>query len=431
MHRLLFLRCKVGQKIGIKDLLGYVIFKADSIGGVRIPPFHIYESVFVPGRDATQNNFIHCARTYRLETTVGKLTVRGVLYAQQNDLTFVCAHVCLRTVLASVLPDADVSYAKINEITGVDHKSSKVGEGESGLGPDQMGSVLSHFGLFYTKIIHEPTKGLELPGDFQHDLYGAIESGQPALLGFEKSGTSEERHIIPVIGHTFNEDTWVAPATRGYFEGGLSYYPSENWLSTYVVHDDNFGPYFCLPRHFLQKDNFRIILSLKRHASESEAVDAEAIALAYLGALARASRSGNEWMERFKAFATSGLLVLRALLITKEEYLDHLRKAECWDGQTTDPGCVSAMEAELPDYFWMIEASAAELFSASRRKFGEIIIRSDLPTPKHLDWSLFLLARLPGEVLRLQSGRLDTQPCGTAGHVGLFEHPIRTEENDI
>jgi len=134
-------------------------------------------------------------------------------------------------------------------------------------------------------------------------------------MGFEMSGASSARHIIPVIGHTFNEDTWVAPATRDYFDGGLSYYPSENWLSTYVVHDDNFGP-----------------------------------------------------------------------------------------------------------YFWMVEASAPELFSATRRKFGEILIKSDVLAPKSLNWSLFLLARLPGEIVRLKPG-IDIQSSGTVGHVGLFKYP--------
>jgi hypothetical protein len=271
VRRLLFLKTDVGEEVGPSDLLGYAVFKEDRINGRGVPEFHVYESVFTLARDATQNNYIHCSRAYKLKTTLGELSVRGVLYTQQNDLTFVCAHVCLRTVVASVLPEADVSYSKINEIVGIDHIALKVGGG-SGLGPDQMGAVLGAFGLDYSQIIHEPTDGnLALPGDYQSDLHGVIESGQPALLGFEMSGASNARHIIPVMGHTFNEDTWVAPATRGYFDGGLSYYPSENWLSTYVVHDDNFGPYFCLPRHFLKKDNFRLILSLKRHASFSEA----------------------------------------------------------------------------------------------------------------------------------------------------------------
>ncbi|WPJ94393.1 hypothetical protein SH580_13215 [Coraliomargarita algicola] len=426
VRRLLFLKTGVGQEAAPNDLLGYAVFKEDVINGRSVPEFHVYESVFIPARGATQNNYIHCSRVYELKTSIGELSVRGVLYAQQNDLTFVCAHVCLRTVLASVLPDADVSYARINEIAGIDHVNVKAGGG-AGMGPEQMEDVLSAFGMEYSKIIHEPTDtSLVLPGDYQSDLYGAIESGQPALLGFELSN-SGGRHVIPVIGHTFNEDTWVAPATRGYFDGGLSYYPSENWLSTYVVHDDNFGPYYCLPRHFLKKENFRIILSLKRYASETGSVEAEAIALAYLKGISTALVDGNVWMERFKAYAQSGLLVLRALRVSREEYLNHLKAAECWDGQATEESCMTGMESELPDYFWMVEVSAPELFSATRRKFGEILIRSDVAEPKPLNWSLYILTRLPGQILRIKGTGLDFCSCGTGGHVGLFQFPPKVE----
>lgn len=425
VRRLLFLRCGKDADVAADDLLGYVIFKEDSINGLALPNSHVYEAVMIPARKAAENNYIHCSRAYEIKTSIGDLSIRGVLYAQQNDLTFVCAHVCLRTVLATVLPGADISYASINKIIGIDHTNEKVGKGV-GVSPEQMQSVLSDCGLEYSKIIHEPTKTtLKLPGDYQSDLYGAIESGQPALLGFELN--DKRRHIIPVIGHTFNEDTWVAPAARAYFDGGLSYFPSENWLSTYVVHDDNFGPYYCIPRHFLQKDNFRIILSLKRHPSKTGSVEAEAIALAYLKGIASALSDGNVWMERFKAYAQSGLLVLRALHVTRKEYLNHVQAGECWDGQVVDGDCVTRMEPELPEFFWMVETSAPELFSATRRKFGEILIASDVTEPKPLNWSLYLLARLPGQILRLKEGALDICSSGTGGHVGLFQYPPRTE----
>lgn len=422
VRRLLFLSSPVGEAPDEKALLGYAIFKEDFIGNGGAPVFHVYESVIQPPRDSLQNNYIHCTRTYHLNTSIGELQVSGVLYAQQNDATFVCAHVGLRTVLASVLPEGDITYSRINQIAGIDHKNSKVGEGGKGLDPDQMAAVLKAYGLHYSKIIHEPTQGLALPGDFQRDLYGAIESGQPALLGFELSGNASGRHIIPVIGHTFNEDTWVASASRDYFDEGLKYYPSENWLSTYAVHDDNCGPYFCLPRHFLKKDNFRIILSLKRQPTETGPVDAEAIALAYLNALANAINDNGEWMKRFKTYARHGFLVLRALHLSKEEYLEHIKASRCWNGSETAETSVSEIESSLPDYFWMIEASAPELFSASRRKFGEILIRSDVESPKPLDFSLFVLTRLPGQLLTLESNLLNTRPAGTHSHVELFSY---------
>jgi hypothetical protein len=421
VFRLLFLKCPPDSVLEPDDLLGYAVFKEDYFRSETDPRFHVYEAVMTPFRQASVNNFIHCARFYDVESAVGTLYTKGVLYAQQNDLTFVCAHVALRTALASILPEADISYARINKLIGVDHAIRKVGNGV-GLSPDDMEAIAKGCAVPHKKIIHEPgIAGLALPGDFQRDLYGFIESGQPALLGFEFDG-SPSRHIIPVIGHTFNEDTWVAESARSYFDGGLKYFPSENWLSTYVVHDDNFGPYYCLPRHYLKKENFRIVLGLQRHETVIQAVDAEAVALVYLNAIAGLlTTSDGGWLERFKAFADADLLVLRPLLIHRDEYLTHLSACGCWSGMETDPEAIEKVRLILPEWLWMVEASAPELFSATRRKFGEVLIRADLAVPKPMDISLLLGLRLPGQFLNIEGQTLQRIDTGTTAHVALFQ----------
>lgn len=45
------------------------------------------------------------------------------------SVTFVCAHVALRTALSCLLPDGDVPYYTINKILGIDHKTRRVGDG--------------------------------------------------------------------------------------------------------------------------------------------------------------------------------------------------------------------------------------------------------------------------------------------------------------
>jgi hypothetical protein len=421
VFRLLFLKCQPETEPQPDDLLGYTIFKEDYFQSESGPRFHVYEAVMTPCRNASLNNFIHCARDYMVRSPLGEISTRGVLYAQQNDLTFVCAHVALRTALASILPEGDVSYSRINELIGVDHITRKVGNGV-GLSPDDMEAVVTGCNVISRKIIHEPgTVGLSLPGDFQRDLYGFIESGQPALLGFEYDG-SPMRHIIPVIGHTFNEDTWVAESARSYFEGGLKYFPSENWLSTYVVHDDNFGPYYCLPRHYLKKKNFRIVLGLLRYNSVIQAVDAEAVALVYFKAISNyLSTQDGGWLERFKAFADADLLVLRAMLINQDEYLTHLANCNCWRGCETRDAAIENARRILPDWFWIVEASAPELFSATRRKFGEVLLRADQIVAKPMTFDLLLAMRLPGQFLRIENNQLECIETGTDSHVSLFQ----------
>ncbi len=425
VHRLSFFRCLKDQAPAPADFIGYAVFKTDELTDLPKPKDHVFEAVIPAFRQAEQNNFIHCSRQYLVTTTAGQFSVVGNLYAQQNDFTFVCAHVSMRSALAAVLPDGDVSYARLNALAGIDHQVTKVGEGR-GLGPPQMEAILNSLGIPFEKIVHEPQQQLDLPTEFQRDLYGLIESGYPALVGFELHDPNpgpqgSSRHMIPVIGHTFNEDTWVPEAQRDYFGAKLSYFPSENWLSSYVIHDDNYGPYYCLPRHFLKKDNFRIIYGLKRFPTSFSAIEAEAVGLAFIGAIIKKIPAiGQDWYDRFAVYHNCGLLVLRTILARKADYVAHLQALRCWQGPVLEPAHIQKFQNHLPEDFWLVEASAPELFSSSRRKFGEVLVSAQTALPKPLDLTLLLGARLPGVVLLRQQGTVAVEPTQLGSHTGLF-----------
>lgn len=430
VHRISFFRSPINKAPAQPDFIGYVVFKRDFFAGQPQPRVHVFESVMPPFRQAEHNNFIHCQRQYEVNTSLGKFSVTGVLYAQQNDLTVVCAHVGLRTVLACLLPDGDITYERMNALAGIDHKNRQVGGGAGGLEPADMESILNSLNLSFDKIVHEPSQQLLLPTEYQRDLYGSIESGFPALVGFELDNPAAvanggPRHAIPVLGHTFNEDAWIPQAQRAYFGGAQSYFPSENWLSTFVVHDDNFGPYFCLPRHFLKKDNFRLMYGLKSCPTTFNVVQAEAIGFAFCNAIVNARpRAGNDWYDRFAVFTRSGWLVLRTILIKKEHYLKHLQEIRTWNGALLEADMLQKFHDYLPPVFWMVEASAPELFNSSRRKFGEVLLPCDKPLPKPLNDSMLLATRLPGLIyFRPGQLQLEVRPTQLSGHTPLFSFP--------
>jgi len=444
-HRLSFWICPPDQP-SAGSFLGYVIFKSDYFTSPK-PQDHIYEAVLPPVRLPAHNNFIHCQRSYAVTTVAGIQSVSGVLYAQQNGLTHVCAHVALRSALACLLPEADISYAEMNKLADVDHKKRQVGGGK-GLDPDQLVDILTGLGITHDKVVHEPSLGHILQTEFQRDLYGAIESGCPALMGFEledpnTGSQGPGRHLVPVIGHTFNDDAWVPEAQRYYFGRNLGYFSSESWLSSYVLHDDNFGPYYCLPRHFLKKDNFRLVLGLQQHPTAFSASEAEAVGLDLLKALGTAKPpfAQGDWYDRFAVFSKENLLVLRSQLMQKADYLQHLREMRCWDGASLEGAEIDSLAQALPERFWMIEASAQELFAASRRKFGELLLSCTTPLPSPLPrplprpvmLSLLLAARLPGVVLMPKDGELVVTPRRLQGHTPIFtawEDTPRPPEND-
>lgn len=409
------------------EFLGYAIYKQDFVSGQRVS--HIYEAVTRPPRRHRQNNFVHCERRYEIATTLGRFGVTGVLYAQQNDATFVCAHVALRTLLSSLLPAGDATYREINRLAGVDHAdpARQVGSGANGLQPDQIEAVLRGFGLAPQLIVHEPNHGLPLPPhvEFQRLLYGYLESNLPVLLGFEltpsSSSTPSGRHIIPIFGHTFNEDLWVPEAERAYFAHNRGYFPSESWLSSYVGHDDNFGPYVCLPRHYLTPQSFRLLVGLQPTGVTVPPDEAEAVAFDFAAQVAASLPfSDIPWLERFASFCRSSLLVLRTFAVGRDAYLAELRGLRDREGFDLETNLIDRLVAHLPDRFWLVEVSAPELFPGSRRKFGELLIAATASASTGLPEVVG--ARLPGALFFVQGSAFNPERTRLAGHTALYSY---------
>jgi hypothetical protein len=79
-----------------------------------------------------------------------------------------------------------------------------------------------------------------------------------------------------------------------------------------------------------------------------------------------------------------------------EYALQQLSACDCWSGAETGPDAIEKARMILPKWFWMVKASAPELFSATRRKFREVLLSVGQAVPKPMDFSLLLALRLPG-----------------------------------
>lgn len=196
-------------------------------------------------------------------------------------------------------------------------------------------------------------------------------------------------------------------------------------MSNFVIHDDNFGPYFCLPRHFLKKDSFRILYGLQPIRTASRSTEAEAVGFNFCGAIANAyTKRHQEWYDRFALFARGEWLVLRTMLLKRADYLAELDTLRDRAGMQLETDLRVRLGDVLPAQFWMVEASAPELFAATRRKFGEILVAADKP-PAPLTASLLIGARLPGlVVINPGTGSLEVLPTQMLGHTPLFTFGI-------
>lgn len=388
------------------DLIGYAIVKNDAIkvrlDGACFDGWHIFESVFQ--KYPHPNNCTPNRQTYSLSILGKDFHVKGLLYCQQNSFNKSCAQVAMRSLLSRSLPEGDVSYRELNALAELENPGF---DPRRGLSVQQIRRILEEKGILYSDVDYSIDKitseqlRVDLP--YQKYAYAGLESGGGALVGFrfESSRGQESGHIIPIYGHTFNKDTWAPDANFAYFKIGnnLGYIPSESWTSSFIAHDDNFGPNFCIPRLYIKNDNVDYVLEVFRQGITYSGVLAEAMAINIAYPLLEGlPKDSNGWLKRLAQGLSAQRIVFRAQALTVKEYVEHLRQLVDWEGNNENVDLCDFLDQELPKFLWVVEVSTPHLFPANKRKLGEFVFsgRGEVTnTDGSLNNDLFVLARLP------------------------------------
>ena len=379
------------EKLSNEDYIGYAILKEIPWGN-RFR-WIVFESVIQPSRH--DNNYYHSKKVYKVRCNNSNFEIEGNIYCQQNALTNVCAHAALRTCLSMTKKYNDFSYKQINSILK-DKKMPHIVK--EGLSSEQIKCILDSLNIRRsTQVYSKDSVSSEVP--FQKYIYGSIESGFPVLLGFQTG--DDEHHIIPILGHTFNEDTWVPNAQASYSKIGedTRYVPSETWVSSYLCNDDNFGPHFCLPRQYLTEENNIFVIAFQPFEAKYDATVAEVIAIDYLHSIAMAMHpTQNMWIKRLRTaiLIERGWVVLRPVFLTGEQYIDYLENLKDWNSGRISKDIIKMFRKQLKGYYWVVEVSLPELFPANRNKLGEIVLDATVAVDPQTFTSAFMFARFPG-----------------------------------
>ena len=467
--RLSFFRGSVSDarslsRISPRRFLGYAIVKH-----YVVPPtplicprgrdeFCVYESVVTASWH--ENNYIRGSPTWACRIAGREMRIEGYLYAQQNGITNSCAHVAVRTAATRFL-GADLSYRKMNQwahefrtVAGLPPKNPG-----DGLSSDEICHILRQVGA--ETFVGDYTGATTPTVPYERYLYGAIESGFPAILFFETekqdAGGAMVCHTVPVFGHTFNEDAWVPDANLFYFpmRRATKALSSGTWVSMFVGHDDNAGSNYCIPQNYIEpirmcadaqgnrvrckQQQGGVVYAIGSLPSEIKVdpIEAEAIGADYLLAILKqvpGTFKGwtERWQKRLEGYHASQLLVLRTILLKGAQYATHLGAVRGWAGKPFPKRLLDAFAPVAADWFWMVELSVPELFSANRRKIGEILIRADTAAGTQRDFKNFVCARLPGCFVLIESVKAAASvgeepeptflyvPVGVVDHVELF-----------
>lgn len=393
-----------------EDCLGWAILKHDkaTIREEVVDEWHVFESVMV--KYGHHHNYIPGAPSIpaQIGERAAPVALRGWLYCQQNRLNKCCSQVALRTLATTFLGDFNLSYSRIN---GLVTAAPKPPEADwlpcDGLRPAQIEAVLEGLEIPYDSIYYpQRPEGeearLRLP--YQKYLYSGAESGTGALLAFRLDGprAGGGAHIIPVFGHTFNEDTWAPRSEGAYFKLGekIRYIPSHAWMSSFLIHDDNFGSDLCLPKRYVRRRYADYVVALRPRGFAYGGVIAEVIASQFFySSRPKLIGTGNRWLDRLLESVQQQELILRTVPITKAGYVEHLRAQQDWKWNAEINEVVDDIAKLLHEKMWMVEVSVPELFSTNLRKLGELLLCAERPISSELTYDHFVLARFPGRYL--------------------------------
>jgi len=370
------------------DLFGYMIARCDGLDPTD-PKWYVFEAVL--SKYDHPHNCVSMPGEYNLSVCGRNFKMRGVMFCQQNMLNKRCAQVSLRALLSRIASGRDVAYSKINAIARkVSKMSGETFDPSEGMNVKQIEQVLTEFGVRYKDVDYpraakRPSKLARLKKEIPYTkfMYAGAESGLGALLGFKVHGGDEKsRHIIPIFGHTFNKDSWVSDARKFYFNDKdqySAYMPSDSWTSSFIGHDDNLGPDFCVPRAYVLPDDVDYVVELYRPGVKYSGAIAEAIAFQVLKHLQNSLQVDDEWAPRLIDALDEGNVVLRSVSMPRETYIAHLRDMKSWDATVESRLTVDGFaQMKLPDVLWVIEVSLPQLFPANEAKIGDVVLNATI-----------------------------------------------------
>lgn len=384
---------------------------------------YVFEGILPPpslsrdnGHRFLLNNYLAAHREHTCEVRGRPFSVQGVYYCQQNSNTHVCAHACLRMAMRTTT-ETDLTAKQINDLLGITPPCE-------GLSLGQIVQVIEHQGLeAEVTDVKDDLKYLSV-------LASIVESGDLALLVFTTGneaaagqGQSEE-HVVLVYGHTRNSDEWHPQAIPVYAgPGSAEYLPASAWIDHFLIHDDNLGPYYTLGTQALERDpdvKPHWIIAIREKATGLTAMGAEAIATVMLTNMlpVLAPSSNGRWFDYITQ--QPWRYVLRTILMSRDDYITHLREARGHDETAATEEELEPLNA-LPERLWMVEFSLPSLFTGNRAKLGEVLLMADPDKPEDID-DVFLGLRLPN-LLVVKDPATKTMlqtDCSLQSHSALF-----------
>ena len=389
------------------------------------------------------NNYIYSTKMFDCQIKcsdkdIYTYKIFGSYFCQQNSFTSVCGHaaLCMTINNTDLSKIGIITAERLNKFLRIDHKSKRIRENINILDTDII-SFLESMGLSVVgKKFFENLDGKPVI-DYSEYLYRYIESRHPCLLIFTTK-EKNEMHVVPILGHTLNTDLWKPEAEIAYSNIvetealKFNYRSASAWVDHFLIHDDTFGMYSCLPVDLLRRTtsfksepSFRameaIIIkpkNVKTPALEAEKNSIEIMKDNIIDVINLSRDAVNFWIHELAAYVFNKLntpFVVRTLLVTKEDYHKNLNHRDFGDIMFTIEEKKEIMEG-LSEIFWLTEITLPDLYTANKTKLVDIFYKSDADRDvRDENW---IQTRLPGFLIK--KSKKTFVPLGVSSHYPLF-----------
>lgn len=357
------------------DYIGFSIIRPTQVNSIG-------RTIFDPSKISKLQGLI-CRVSYKSHLFGTELKISGFPYISQDTDVTICAHAATWMTFR-YYSERYTAYREIYPYE-ISQLSSDVSRGRlipsKGLTALQITEIFSNYG-FYPEIYLQD----QYKAKFYRLLYYYIESGIPVVACLHR-----KQHAVTLLGHVSD---YNRPALNK---------DSEDYLTGYVVNDDNHLPYqlimketlpkqgYCSNFHVEDIDGFIVPLYEKMYLS-AEHIE---------GLVDSLLKDQPFGVNHCSGLVTKDNLIKRIFLTSSKSYKSARRIAPLpYNLQR------NYIEMSMPKFIWVCELSLAGLYP-QKKIIGEIIFDA---TANHEDRFSFLAIHYPDFILFNDRNKLGNQP---------------------
>ncbi|MES1980967.1 MAG: hypothetical protein V4443_00695 [Pseudomonadota bacterium] len=299
-HRLHFFSLAAEHNEEVLDFIDRAAASQSYLGFITIRPVRTSPMAATILCFPPDQHFLLSSDRFVVHIAGKTFSVHGTPFMQQDNAVGACAQASIWMALRTLRKREGNSAFDPAQITNAATRFMVRGRtlpNREGLSVDQMIEAIRFAGYSPHIIRFGSGPGKPLDADqfrtAKRKIYTYVESAMPVVLGVFPN--ANDGHAIVLIGHKWEANTNPTPYL---VRDGLTLYHAADWVTTFITHNDNSGPYLDLPEQLVPGyaycfDQINFAIPLLPNDVFMSGEEAEQVALIVLaGLLSPASSTG-------------------------------------------------------------------------------------------------------------------------------------------